>query len=1192
MTDFSISGVLPKPTLAPTRVRPTESIPDLFTVPKTDIFTAPTKKDVATQQPTVVLPPWEKYAGKSLSDEDILKDPELMGVVDKSLEAMFGSDDTFVKDVAQTGVALSGGATGWFKGKSPEDRLEIWNNFNRKFAGGQSVTTLNTAAHIGLASDEDKANIGAGFMLFDQKGNIFTGEGTWSETFDGVFDYAKAVVHDPVTLASLGVGKALTAGGTKVASQALKATAMAAFKASLKTGATREVAAQAAKQATRMGFVSLGAKNVVKYSAVDFVANIGLDISYQNSLIEVGAQEKYNPMQTGIVALGTLALPAIIAATKGLTALARNARTASVSKTERGLFEAYVDVQRKFGNLDSNAIEAAVKSRMNLASLNGPLKTTFQNFKSNINNFVPWSDAKVEAGKVLNKEGIELTAGEAQNLFWKSFIFGDTTGTQPGFAKSVADAGFVYVPRGKDDKITNFFGDAMSYLDDAVVKELVTNFESTVGKAFNGTVETAEQLASAFKARQSLFGSGLFDSKKVKDILGKVDATTGDVIKQLTTEASEVHPELGKYALSVWKRLVTSHPATVGLNLKGWANLSVLNTASDVVLGGLKLGEASFYKLAGNKGAYEAALNASKGSILGNIKRGYNLLKFNDTVESAENYLLLKPDLYEKMLSTSSGGTEAGNVLKHFNIDPNTAVGKGATYVTEPFVNAAQTIYGVRLQDEFTKLLSFHSALEQGIIREYGQNFNQFMSKPDAYVEMFSPRFKNNVDSWALNRTLRETASKNWSQKEGRGVFLSTAKALEAVSRNPAGGYAIPFGSFMNTALATLADYAGFNAVKHLTAKSANALGITNYKFDFAEEEGAELIAKGLVGWGAVATYYLPEALEKVEKGLTWNQSERDDGSIADYTYDFPVSYLMIIAQAAAHGAKDGEVPAPLREEIWNVLGGQTFRQLDDAARQVYEFVGAVVGGELDDSVRSGLTVLSTLASRILSGTMRPLDPLNQAAIYMSDDYTQIDRKQASSKFLAQSFRYVDQVFGGFEAPLQATATRGYNTIPIDPGKTLGGVRSVAAPNNIERMLASIGKAPWQAVKWSGDDQVKNFMDGIIGPILDAQAEKMLEEEPNFFELPLASREKRVEEITTTSSTIANQVLEYSFSELGDVISLKKDLAKINKKDVKRTMDYLGIEGDPLSLTKEDGGLDKLKMLIYLANNYEEILVE
>jgi hypothetical protein len=141
-------------------------------------------------------------------------------------------------------------------------------------------------------------------------------------------------------------------------------------------------------------------------------------------------------------------------------------------------------------------------------------------------------------------------------------------------------------------------------------------------------------------------------------------------------------------------------------------------------------------------------------------------------------------------------------------------------------------------------------------------------------------------------------------------------------------------------------------------------------------------------------------------------------------------------------------------------------------------------------------------------------------------------------------------------------------------------------------MLASVGKAPWQATRWDGDDQVKNFMDGIVGPILDAQALQLLEREPNFFELPLASREKRLKEVTDISSKLAEQVLDYSFNELGDVISLKKDLAKLNKKDVKRAMNYLGIEGDPLNLTKEEGGMDKLKMLIFFSKNYQELLVE
>lgn len=1188
MNDFFIFEE--PPSQAPARLPRTA--PTQAPVERTfNIFNSQAEEEEDALTPVVQPPefntPWAKYEGRSLSDEDILKDKDLMAVVDRSLQAMFGGRS----GLADTATGIVGGATGGYEGKTPEERLEIWNNFNRSFAGGQSVTTLNTASRIANASDEEKAIIGEGFLLFDQKGNIFTGDNTWGEMFDGVFDYAAAAVWDPVTVASLGVGKVWASGGTKAASMALKATAQTAFKTALKSGATREVARQTAKQATRMGYATLGAKTVAQYSAVDFLANIGKDIAYQDSLIDTGAREDYSFVQTGIVALGSIALPSIIAATKGVEALAKSARAASANSTQRNIFEAYVDVQRKFGGLGPDAIQVAVKNRVDLSKVNGSLKTTFQNFQANLNNYLPWKDAKIASGKVLNSNGVELTGGETQDLFWKSFLFGDKAGTQKGFVFSMEEAGFVYVPRAKDDIPTHFLGDAISWLDDGLVKTFVEDFENNVGKVFSGKVDTAEKLSAAFKSNQSISGSGLWNSKYAQDILTKRGGNAGQLAKTLAGEVNEIHPELGKYTLSVWKRLVTSHPATVGLNVKGWAAMSFLNTTSDIVLGGLRLGEAGVYKLAGKAGAYEAAMNAAKGSLLGGIKRGYNILKFNDTLESAQNYLLLKPELYEDILRTGSGGVDTNNVLRHFNIDPSTPVGKGAGF-TENVVGAVQTVYGVRLQDEVTKMLSFHSALEQGILREYGENFNQFMTRPDAYVEMFSPRFKQNVDAWALNRTLRETASKNWSQKQGRGVFLSFAKGVEAISRNAVGGYAVPFGSFMNTAFATLGDYAGFNAVKHLTAKAANKLGVLNYSFNYAEEEGAELIAKGLVGWGGIMAYYLPEALDKLDKGLAWNQYDRGDGTFGDATYDFPESYMKIFAQAAAHGIKDGEVPEALRQEMVNILGGQPFRQMDESGRKVYELLSSVLGGDLDETARNSLEILSGLGTRVVSGFTRPLDPVNQAAIFMSDDYTQIDRKQASSAFLAQSFRYVDQLFGGFDAPAQATPTRGYAVPDQDPGKTLGGVRSSPTPNAIERMLASVGKAPWQAVRWGGDDQVKNVMDGIIGPILNGQAERLLEKEPNFFDLPLASREKRLAEVTDSSKILAEKALEYSFSELSDVISLKNDLAKIPKINVKRAMDYLGIEGDPLDLTKEEGGLAKLETLIFFSKNYEEMLVE
>lgn len=1128
--------------------------------------------------------PFASYEGRSLTDEMILADPELMKVVDTSLQVRFGARSNLAGAV----TASTGGATGTFEGKSPEERLEIWNNWNRSFAGGQSVTTLNEVAfHVG-ASEEENAAIGASFELFDKKGNIFTGTETIGETFDGVFDYLKAAIYDPITLASLGVGKVFTFAGTKAAALALKATARAAFRQSLAAGATRAVAAKAAKDATRRGFVSIGAKTVAKYSAVDFAANVGADIAYQNVLIGTKAQEEYSYVQTGIAALGTLAIPYIIAAIKGIGALAIGARQASAKLPagERNIFEAYVDVQRKFGNLGPEDIANAVKQRTNVGQVNASLQNTFQNFGDNLKNFVPWSQAKVDAGRILNSNGVALTAGENQNLFWKSFLFGDTAGTQKGFVQGLSDAGFVYVPRGKDDKITNFIADAVAWLDPAVVKQAVSDFEATVGKTFDGVVDTPELLSSAFKNRQSIFGSGLYDSKQVQDILGK-GGTVAELADALSKQTDEAHPEVGKYVLSIWKRLVTSSLSTTGLNVKGWANLSIMNTASDVVLGGLKLGEAAIYKASGQQGAYEAALNASKGSILGGIKRGYNLFTPTMTMDAADGYLMLKPDLYEKILRTSSGGTDGANVLKTFNIDPTNKVAN----ITENTVTAFQHITGVRLQDEVTKLLSFQSALEQGILREYGQTYNAFMSRPDAYIEMFTPRFKGRVDAWALNRTLRETSSKTWSQKKGRGITLGIAKGIEAISRNPVGGYAVPFGSFMNTAFATLGDYSGFNAVKHLTARALNDSGISPTRFDFAEEEGMELFAKGIVGWSAVSLG-INDAIEKIEKGYAWNQDERDDGSIEDITYEFPVSYIKIVTQMAAHYVKDKEIPESLAKQAFEVLGGQPFRQMDSAGQEAMEVVTNILTAEYDEAAANSIAALAGLGSRIISGVLRPLDLVNQVAILMSDDYTQIDRKQANNKFLAQSFRYVDQIFGGFDAPPAATPTRGVDLERPDPGKMLGGVRSVPGPNSIERVLSAVGKAPWQAVRWGGDDQVKNSMDGILGPILNAEAERMLQDNPDFFKKNLATREKRVNEVLERAKNLTTQVIDFSFSEEDTLIKLKRDLSKVPQKDVRRAMTYLNFTGDPMDIVKEEGGAEKLEMLIYFSKNYNELLVE
>ena len=57
---------------------------------------------------------------------------------------------------------------------------------------------------------------------------------------------------------------------------------------------------------------------------------------------------------------------------------------------------------------------------------------------------------------------------------------------------------------------------------------------------------------------------------------------------------------------------------------------------------------------------------------------------------------------------------------------------------------------GVKLQDEMTKMISFMSALDQQIMKVYGQDFNTFMSRPDSFIEMHSSKYLNEVQEPAI----------------------------------------------------------------------------------------------------------------------------------------------------------------------------------------------------------------------------------------------------------------------------------------------------------------------------------------------------------------------------------------------------------------------------------------------------------
>jgi len=200
--------------------------------------TRTTPEPPPTEDPSVLLPDTSnsnvpefkpgdfKVTKESLSEEDVVSDPNLMDIVNRALKARYGRLDPKLTD---------------------SQKFEQWQSWNRYF-----LTNTPTTAHSGVMiaksrGDRRKA-FRDSFALWDSMETLWTGD-----TWDALGDYVGGVLKDPITYASMGVGKVISqAGGTGV--RAL-------------------------------------ATNALRYSALDIGASVTQDAIDQRARIKVGAQK-------------------------------------------------------------------------------------------------------------------------------------------------------------------------------------------------------------------------------------------------------------------------------------------------------------------------------------------------------------------------------------------------------------------------------------------------------------------------------------------------------------------------------------------------------------------------------------------------------------------------------------------------------------------------------------------------------------------------------------------------------------------------------------------------------------------------------------------------------------------------------------------------------------------------------------
>ena len=276
------------------------------------------------------------------------------------------------------------------------------------------------------------------------------------------------------------------------------------------------------------------------------------------------------------------------------------------------------------------------------------------------------------------------------------------------------EAGFVLHPAMKEKYGTaGAFAQTIKFLTPAKVKSVVKKFEDDTGYKLKfmdaeGNIVTGDKvtpvsLAAHFGRQASVAGESLWLSSHLSR-LEKSGVNVKDAVEIAAGKTKPTEdPKRLQYLLSVYKRLITSHLATTGANVKGFTQLVSLNSVADIFTAAINLGQSKFAKITGDTAAAEVFYNRAYGSLFGAVRRGADVFSPDIPIEYADKILALNPEEAAKLFRDVSGDGGVRDALTDFNLDPNNILYKGVDVTTK----GAQTVSMVRLQDDLTKRWAF-----------------------------------------------------------------------------------------------------------------------------------------------------------------------------------------------------------------------------------------------------------------------------------------------------------------------------------------------------------------------------------------------------------------------------------------------------------------------------------------------------
>ena len=1178
----------------------------------------------------------QKIKENKLLPRDIYTNPVLMQVVDDHVKARFGPNmiqrltdldggTEFISEVARTVRGFKD-----YDKMETRKRWEKFQNYMRSWEIGNFQTVVTDLVAGNIATEQEREKIGAGYKLFGLQDNAITGGGTYKEMGDALFDYGRSLAFDVTNALSFGVSKLFTIpvarGSKKMFTESLNKLSKATYKSLLQQGVSPQ-------RARKIVFSKIANRNLasatLKYMLPDMAFNVGIDLMQQFQLINVGNQEEVDRNRLAVVAITGAALPLTVGSG---TVAYRKLKNSPIFEKYFLNYEDALETVRLSGKKMSQVIKERVLE--DPKPLIDAVDSTFGVIKSGITDLKKWEEAKAEAIEFVrsarNPDYTNLS------LFLSRFFHGvkDKDGNliTKGYYEALTDNGWTFSKDALEDgeKATSIVANTITWLDDKVIERAAKAHEEMTGVSLNLKTYTAKELESNYISLASTGGrinqitSVMVKGKKVSD--GLINDPVQSLNALLGEKGDEViTPKRMQFGLSIYKRFLTSHPATTGTNLKGFAALNLADSASEFNTSIINIVQSGYYKAIGDKDRAAYFAKQSWANLLSSVKRGAAVLDPDLNIQLAKLILDTDPKVLNELMRdmAGDGGVERG--IEIYNLG-NSKIAKGLD-TSSKFFQAASLM---RLQNDYTKLWAFTNNMNRYIMKHYGVSPTAFFRDKNSQVTINTKDFVDNVLMKAAYQTNRQTASVNWTtlnKVEGSNFFRDSAEFIEYVTNKTGLGFVVPFGSFMNTVLATFGDYSGIN---FLRSAARDWSGKPN------DMVTSEMLGKTASGFSYIVYRTLYDfsgngnsAIEKVSDGRSYKQNYDDKGELLNSEFDWPINQAEMISQALAHAISgDGRdvmkdlqglntaetvdyiakhfnpsnIPPDLIAEIGVSLGASAVRDTEKVMKYFTEKFYNISTNEGDGTLNEFLGMFADGAARVTNGILRPFEPFNVVNNIFNGDGQIPDLRQGNQRY-NQAFRYVNSLIDtGVETitgekpvrPTRYTITQGFDeNVSYDEGKILFGARR-SPPNTLgHMMLNSIGLPSYKFSRWDGDPIVKNAMDKLAGPIFESIARNTLQRYPNFFRADLKTKKQIVLGKGGMQEQLRNltiQQLEKYSPEYLDI----KYLSTFDKSKLREIKEKLGevygmnlIDMDFSEILELKDGVELLSIMKQEAQNYD-----